>query len=354
MRIKIEKNRRSIQIRFSLGGQKYRFSPLKKSDWTNPQHRKICEGIAQNIELDILRGAFDPSLESYRHNPNQKNCSKIAAKLQSKSWLQIFLGWQESLGLPDQTRKDHYFCLQRQIEKAGNPELKNFGWFVDSDLATSTFNRRLSMLRSAVAWALSEGIINFDPLKGIKSRKSNLEEQEKIEANRKPFSLEEIEMILNYFKNNYPSYFPFVEFLLFSGVRTGEAIGLRWCDIDLNKKIINIKQNIVRERGGYKKIKKLPKTRQATRSFMMSDRLYDLFLNLENNSVKELVFLSPDGEIIDHGNFRSKYWKPALDNLGIPYRKPYCTRHTLLSHAIESGLNPIQTAALAGHKNAIS
>ncbi len=41
--------------------------------------------------------------------------------------------------------------------------------------------------------------------------------------------------------------------------------------------------------------------------------------------------------------------KPALAELGIDYRKPYNTRHTLISHGLEAGMNPVAIAALTGH-----
>jgi integrase len=35
--------------------------------------------------------------------------------------------------------------------------------------------------------------------------------------------------------------------------------------------------------------------------------------------------------------------------LGIDYRKPYITQHSLISHALESGMNPVGIAAITGH-----
>lgn len=41
--------------------------------------------------------------------------------------------------------------------------------------------------------------------------------------------------------------------------------------------------------------------------------------------------------------------KPALEELGINYRRPYTTRHTLISHGLETGMNPVAIARLTGH-----
>jgi integrase len=72
---------------------------------------------------------------------------------------------------------------------------------------------------------------------------------------------------------------------------------------------------------------------------------------------EDLVFPAPQGGAIrlrrccainDH-NFRNRAWKLVLEEKGIPYRKPYTTRHTLVSHALEKGINPVNVAELTGH-----
>jgi len=63
----------------------------------------------------------------------------------------------------------------------------------------------------------------------------------------------------------------------------------------------------------------------------------------------DLIFKAPNGGAIDDHNFRNRAWKPILETQGIPYRKPYTTRHTLVSHAIEKGMNPVNVAEMTGH-----
>ena len=68
-----------------------------------------------------------------------------------------------------------------------------------------------------------------------------------------------------------------------------------------------------------------------------------------NPDPDELVFSSPKGGVIDDCNFRNRAWKTILTRLEIDYRKPYTTRHTLISHALDLGLNPVMVAQLTGH-----
>ncbi|MEG4807944.1 site-specific integrase [Microcoleus sp. F8-D3] len=345
-----------IRLRFTLQGHKFSFHPLPKGRWEDKRDRQIVASIGGKIQNDILAGVFDPTLERYRHRP----CTQIADKVLRPQpniihWLEIWDEFVASLKLKPATAADHYACVRAQILKAGNPGIAETNWFTDrTDLASSTFNRRLGMLSKAVSWAIEQKTIFKNPLTGIELRSTSLAEEEASESKKVPFNSMEVSLIISYFHNRHSSYAPFVEFLLFSGVRTGEAVGLRWCDIDIDKRTIAIEQAVTRERGHYRKIAKRPKTLQSRRLLKMSTRIYDLFVRIKPNAIlgdKELVFKSPMGCSIDHGNFRTSYWKPALENLGISYRKPYATRHTLLSEALESGMSIPQVAAIAGHKD---
>lgn len=352
-----QKHGNGIRLRFTVEGRRFSFHPLPGGLWNEKRDREIVATILTKIQNDILAGNFDPTLEKYRHKvlPDGATVSKIAPKLKGieVGWLQLYDTWIEGLCLPVHTAAGHYQVLRRQIEKAGNPALTEIGWLLNSKIATSTFNRRLSMLRSLIQWCRERKLIDFDPLMKVVYRKVTVEEQEKREENCRPFCHDEIARIIELFYQKYPVYAPFVEFMLSTGVRTGEAVGLLWRHIDFEKKLISIKQSVTRERGGYKKVVSQPKTRQSIRTLRMSDRVFDLLVSIRPQDINPagFVFTSSMGCIIDHGNFRVDYWKPVLEQLGIPYRKPYATRHTLLSEALEQGLSVPQVAQIAGHKD---
>lgn len=63
----------------------------------------------------------------------------------------------------------------------------------------------------------------------------------------------------------------------------------------------------------------------------------------------DLIFPAPQGAELNDRDFRRRAWKKVLEKLEIPYRKPYATRHTAVSHALANGANPLAVSEQTGH-----
>ena len=203
------------------------------------------------------------------------------------------------------------------------------------------------MIRACCKWVVDKGWLDVNPYESLKPKKDNPKEI-------KPFSYEEIKAILKAFDELAPHYSPFVRFLMATGVRTSEAIGLLWVHVDLLKSEVVIKESLPKDLtgNGYRRIRKETKTGNI-RYLPLSPELQSLLRNLKPAKINQdsLVFTTPNGCIIDADNFRERQWAEVLASCGIPYRKPYTTRHTMISHAIDQGIPITGVAYLAGHKD---
>ncbi|HCA95942.1 MAG TPA: site-specific integrase [Cyanobacteria bacterium UBA9226] len=161
----------------------------------------------------------------------------------------------------------------------------------------------------------------------------------------RPFSSEEVCKIIDWFSGSHYQWY--VQFLLSTGCRISEAIGLRWKHVDTRNNTIWIGESLTRGE------RKSTKTNKA-RVIPMNDSLRKIVLaafNQKGHSFleDELVFLSPQGKPIDDHNFNQRIWKKCLSECGIPYRRPYNCRHTFISHCLESGMSPATVASITGH-----
>lgn len=162
----------------------------------------------------------------------------------------------------------------------------------------------------------------------------------------KPFTREEIGAIILGFQTDryYSHYADFVEFLFGTGCRIGEAIGLQWQHVFDDCSGVWIGEAY--SRG----TRKSTKTNKA-RTVEMTPKLQVMLKRRRppEPDKETLVFPGPEGGPINDNNFRRRAWTSVLTKLEIDYRKPYTTRHTLVSHALDLGMNPVMVAQLTGH-----
>lgn len=162
----------------------------------------------------------------------------------------------------------------------------------------------------------------------------------------KPFTVAEVSAIANAFRNNryYSYYADYVEFLLGTGCRIGEVIGLKWKHVNNDCSRVWIGESLSRgDRKGTKT--------GRDRYLFLTERLQKLLLSRKPDNLNEegLVFTAPKGGAIDDHNFRNRAWRSILKECGIEYRKPYNSRATFVSHALDAGMNPVDVAQLTGH-----
>jgi integrase len=172
-----------------------------------------------------------------------------------------------------------------------------------------------------------------------------------------PFTTEEIHHILGYFQEHHQTYAPFVSFLFMTGCRTSEAIGLQWKRVNFGRGELIIEDALPISAVTGKPRRKGTKTNSVT-VLDMTPELQDLLTRVKTEAPEhgrgtepeDLIFYSPEGCVIHRSNFWG-IWSKVLKQLGISHRKPYTTRHTMASHAIEQGTPLTGVAYLLGHKD---
>jgi integrase len=98
---------------------------------------------------------------------------------------------------------------------------------------TANFYRKV--LNAFFAHALENKKITSNPVKGIGTFKASKEE---IEISRRPFELSEIRDAYNVAPNNFWRFA--IVFGLYTGLRLGNVVTLRWRDVDLTRKLVNV------------------------------------------------------------------------------------------------------------------
>lgn len=143
-----------------------------------------------------------------------------------------------------------------------------------------------------------------------------------------------------------------------TGLRRGEAIALRWSDIDLAAARLSVRQQRVPEGAGV--ATRPPKTRLSRRTLVLSglavaalrahrarqaaDQLAAGPAWLESG----LIFTRADGAPL-HPNAIYWPWRQALARAGLPPLRPHDLRHTAASLLLDDGANLKAVQELLGH-----
>jgi integrase len=310
-----------------------------------PLNRSSAELKAKLIERDIAAEIFDPTLIRYKPITQQGNDEKTA-DLTVVELFNRFTLWKTSK-VDDRTIEKCRALLTRLREHFGDRKASTVGesegerfkdWLIQRQQPV-TVQDRLSTLRSCWRWGLKQGWISENPWQEVKLK---IPPQQRV----KPFTLQEIKIIIQTFRVSkyYDFYADFVEFLFGTGCRTGEAIGLQWKHVSDDCSSVWIGEIVTKGK------RKAVKTYRP-RTVPLTPRLQEILLNRKpkNHNPEGLVFPAPEGGCLRDNNFRKRPWKKVLEQAEIVYRKPYITRSTLVSHALDQGLSPLLVAELTGH-----
>lgn len=196
----------------------------------------------------------------------------------------------------------------------------------------------LGVLSGILQEALFDEVIDKNPVRNVKLPKFD---RPKI----KPFSADEVKRIMNLTENeNYRFY---LAIAFYTGMRSGEIIGLKKTDINFQKNTIIVQRT--RSRYG----ESTPKTKYSIREIPIIELLTPYIKELYNKHDNEYLFITQYKKPYkDTTVFQEQFWKPALKELNILYRRPYNTRHTYATNMLYNNLvTPVQLAQLLGHAN---
>ena len=129
-----------------------------------------------------------------------------------------------------------------------------------------------------------------------------------------------------------------VQFDVNTGLRIGELVNVKWCDIDFENRVIKVKQ----KEGFVTKSKR-------DRNVAMNDRVF--CLRTSKKRYGDYVFSWPDGRRMDPVLVSKKFKKYVrLANLGEQYSF-HSLRHTFASHLVQRGVSLYIVSKLLGHSN---
>ena len=282
---------------------------------------------------------------------------------------------------------DHYvretFGLKRIAEIKYSDVLQFYYYLLNQQgISLGTLDSVHCLLHPTFQLAVRDEIIRKNPTDGVMKEISR--ESGKNRGVRHALTIEQQRCFMEYIANHpiYYHWWPMFTILLGTGCRIGEALGLRWQDLDFENRVISINHSLVYYpvNGSNKCVLRvsLPKTDAGIRTIPMLDIVKDAFEMLyeeqkengfnetEIDGMTGFIFCNrfgavPNPQTVNHtikriaNNYNAdevvRAKKEHRDPIILPNFSCHHLRHTFCTRLCENETNLKVIQSIMGHKN---
>lgn len=232
--------------------------------------------------------------------------------------------------------------------------LQNFAneLFKSGKLASGTIHKIFDVVKVSLNKAVKMKLIKENPCKFVDLPKIRRKEMQ-------VWNLQQVNKFLNEINNIRSSDQFFTAYLLAitTGMRQGEILGLRWKDIDFEKKLIFVKQILTHDG---KELKNGTKTMSGTRTISIPVNVCVHLIKAKEKVERnkrllggkyidnDLVVCTKKGSVIQPSNLLKTFKKDSVD-IGLPVIRFHDLRHTHATMLIEQDINPKIIQERLGH-----
>jgi integrase len=304
--------------------------------------KREAEKALSLVEAEVNKGTyFEPSKMLYKDYIEQ--------------W---FKGKQTTLG--QQTKTVYRGNINhRIIPKLGQIQLAHITPLViqnyvnelkEEGLANATISKLLKMIKSSLENAKDLELISKNPAKKIKIPVDT-------PTVMNVWNQEEVIKFLSFAKTN--PYFLVFHLAIFTGMRQGEILGLRWEDVDFEKGVINIRQTLSHDGKTFlagAKTKTSIRTISLAKETLVLLKTHKLTFNKKRLLLgcsfidKDLVNCTSIGNQLNPANLRRSFIK-LTEGAKVPKIRFHDLRHTHATLLIQNGTNVKVVAERLGHSN---
>ncbi len=221
--------------------------------------------------------------------------------------------------------------------------------------SAATVKHHFSTLRSILEYARRFRYIQFDPCQDLSAKEKPQREKKKVDF----LTPQEVDRFTDALEAEPLFWRAFMQLLLSTGLRRGEAVGLQWGDIDPDKLTVEVQRNVTIDRNAPDKYH-VGKTKTGdSRTVPIMPHVLALLTALKREQEERFhAMILPAAFVFcnEKDPYKPIYpteptrWQRKFtERHNLRKVSPHDLRHTTATMALESGANLKQVQALLGH-----
>ena len=311
------------------------------------ESKRAAQAVAEKIQAKLTLGQF------------QLKDEKLQRPFDAyfRAWLDTYVRThcKESTGANYETAFRVYLLPafgQRDIGEITREEVKNLAYsMLAQGKSTSTVKGTLAPVSEMFNHAIEDGHLAVNP--ALRVLRRNRTEQAARQEKAKFLARDELAHFLAVCEEHFPAQHPFVLLLARTGLRIGEAVVLKWEDLDFHSRFIEVRRNYV---DGRITSPKPGKSRRVDMSLRLAETLQALRTHRKGETLRHgwpevppWLFITTEGTHLDPDNFRSRLWPKMLAKAGMRHFRIHDLRHTFASLLIQQGESLVYVKEQLGH-----
>lgn len=217
------------------------------------------------------------------------------------------------------------------------------------------YNHYLSVINRIFKYAVLMDILDSNPFDKVIKPKSR-----QVQRKGNFLTKEELKEFLKLAQTATLSYFfPLVHLMSYTGLRQGEALALKWSDIDFENKKITVDKTATRIKE--RQTLQTPKTKNSKRVISIDSATLSILKSWKKDQIKiyfkngkhfegdeNFIFTNQRGEWVHIHNF-IRYFKRFIADHKLKSITPHGLRHTHASLLFSAGVEPKNISDRLGH-----